>query len=138
MAPRRSFDGKVASPRGLLPSCLLLLLAEQDGHGYELIGRLRDFGFDHDDPSPVYAELRSLEAAGFVQSRLGEQAGGPPPRSYRLTLNGRDLLGQSASSVTELLQRLQHYLDRYGRLTYGGSSGGRPAVEHPSVSVAFN
>ena len=37
-------------PRGFIRACVLLLLREQPGHGYDLLERLRAFGFAGDDP----------------------------------------------------------------------------------------
>ena len=55
------FEGDVAHPRALLAPCLLLLLAEAPGHGYELMERLKPLGFDWGGPGPIYRELRALE-----------------------------------------------------------------------------
>ena len=55
-------------PRNFLRPCLLLLLREQPAHGYELLERLRTFGFAR-DPGGLYRALRGLEQDGFVRSR---------------------------------------------------------------------
>lgn len=39
-------EGEIAHPRALISPCLLLLLAEAPGHGYELMERLKPLGFD--------------------------------------------------------------------------------------------
>jgi hypothetical protein len=57
--------------RRFLEPCLLLLLHEQDGHGYELAEAIKPFGFDERHPvdaSLVYRTLRWLERNGMVVS----------------------------------------------------------------------
>ena len=55
-------------PKNFARPCLLLPLAEAPAHGYELMERLRPFGFDLSDPASVYKTLRQLEADGHVTS----------------------------------------------------------------------
>ena len=83
------FESDVAHPRALLAPCLLLLLAEAPGHGYELMERLKPLGFDWGGPGPIYRELRSLENAGLVASAWSAPRAGPVPRVYELTDEGR-------------------------------------------------
>ncbi len=83
------FDGDLGPPRALLAPCLLLLLAESPGHGYELMERLKPLGFDWNGPGPIYRELRALEAANLVTSAWSAPKAGPVPRVYELTPAGR-------------------------------------------------
>ncbi|NPV53200.1 MAG: PadR family transcriptional regulator [Firmicutes bacterium] len=50
--------------------CLLLLLLEKPAHGYDLMERLKELGFDgeNQDPGMVYRNLRRLEEEGMVRS----------------------------------------------------------------------
>jgi len=54
-----------------LEPCLLMLLHEQESHGYHLLSELESFGFDPAalDPSLVYRALREMETGGWVVSR---------------------------------------------------------------------
>lgn len=112
MRKKRS-ESKSELHRGLLPSCLLLLLAESDGYGYELAERLEAFGFVSDGPGSVYAELRKLQAKRLVESRFGAPAGGPPPRVYQLTPAGSEALHRNAAGLSELMAVLRDYALRY-------------------------
>ncbi|MCA1680840.1 MAG: helix-turn-helix transcriptional regulator, partial [Actinobacteria bacterium] len=47
-----------ALPKNFLRPCLLLLLREAPAHGYELLDRLRAFGFEGSDPGGLYRALR--------------------------------------------------------------------------------
>ncbi len=110
------FEGDVAHPRALLAPCLLLLLAEAPGHGYELMERLKPLGFDWGGPGPIYRELRALENNGLVASAWSAPRAGPVPRVYELTNDGRKALDRCASNVVELTGLLNQFLSRHRAL----------------------
>ncbi|HEX2118258.1 MAG TPA: helix-turn-helix transcriptional regulator, partial [Acidimicrobiales bacterium] len=58
----------IARPRSLIVAHLLLLLAEEPRHGYELAESLRGWEFEGVTASTVYRELSRLEEDGLVQS----------------------------------------------------------------------
>ncbi len=109
---KKHFDGKVRCPQGFLPSCLLLLLAERPGHGYELADLLRSFGFEHPDPSQVYAELHRLQDAQLLESTVDEPEHGPARRVYHITQAGLETLECCWENLVELFGRVQTYVQR--------------------------
>jgi DNA-binding PadR family transcriptional regulator len=115
-AVANDFEADVAHPRALLAPCLLLLLAEAPGHGYELMERLKPLGFDWGGPGPIYRELRSLENAGLVASAWSAPRAGPVPRVYELTKEGRKSLDRCADNVVELTKLLSQFLGRHQAL----------------------
>ena len=119
-------DGEVARPRELVPACLLLLLAEAPGHGYELMERLKPLGFDWHGPGPIYRELRALEESGLVTSAWAVGRTGPGRRVYELTAAGRESLDRSEAGVVRLQQMLAEYVARFRRLQPGRSDDGHP------------
>jgi DNA-binding PadR family transcriptional regulator len=96
--------------------CLLLLLGEAPGHGYELTERLREWGFSLSGPGPVYRELRILEDAGLARSSWSETQSGPVPRVYELTAEGRKELDAAAHDLGNLSQLLQDFRRRHQAL----------------------
>ena len=110
------FESDVAHPRALLAPCLLLLLAEAPGHGYELMERLKPLGFDWGGPGPIYRELRAVENAGLVASAWSAPRAGPVPRVYELTDDGRTSLDRCAGNVVELSELLNQFLGRHRAL----------------------
>ena len=109
-------ESDVAHPRALLAPSLLLLLAEAPGHGYELMERLKPFGFDWGGPGPIYRELRALETADMVTSAWSAPRAGPVPRVYELTDAGRDALDRCADNVIDLMGLLNQFLGRHKAL----------------------
>ena len=110
------FEGDIAHPRALMTPCLLLLLAEAPGHGYELMERLKPLGFDWGGPGPIYRELRALENSGLVASAWSAPRAGPVPRVYELTPEGRKALDRCAANVVELTALLNQFLSRHRAL----------------------
>lgn len=111
------FDGDLGPPRALLAPCILLLLAEAPGHGYELMERLKPLGFDWNGPGPIYRELRGLEAANLVTSAWSAPKAGPVPRVYELTPAGQAALERSAAGITDLQGLISQYLARFRKVT---------------------
>src|SRR5712692_7899454 len=112
-------------PKNFARPCLLLLLAEAPAHGYELIERLRPFGFDVTDPGSLYKSLRQMEQEGLLTSEWELSTRGPARRIYALTADGRDLLAAWAYTLQENRAILGHFLDRFQRLD--ASPVGQPA-----------
>lgn len=103
-------------PKNFARPCLLLLLAESVAHGYELIDRLRPFGFELNDPASVYKSLRQMETEGLVTSTWELSSRGPARRVYALTSDGRDLLEAWTITLDQNRSILSRFLDRYAAL----------------------
>jgi len=88
------------------------LLAEAPAHGYELMERLRPFGFEVNDPATVYKTLRQIAAEGLLTSDWELSDRGPARRVYTITADGRDLLHAWAQTLEENRQILTDYLER--------------------------
>jgi PadR family transcriptional regulator PadR len=117
-APATGPDGgltarMVSEPRNFLQCCLLLLLRERPAHGYELLERLKPFGFTDGDPGNLYRRLRSLERQGLVRSEWETSDAGPKRRTYYLTEPGGARLRHWADSLAETRRVLDHYLRRH-------------------------
>ena len=102
----------LAQSKALLRSCLLLLLAEKPSHGYDLMERVKEFGFDWGRPGPLYADLRVLVEADLLSSTFAEPASGPARRIYRITDQGLEELARSALRAHILQSTLREYLAR--------------------------
>ncbi len=94
--------------------CILLLLVEQNRHGYSLRDELvqrewaQDVDFGH-----LYRTLRRMEDANLVSSEWAGEGPGPLKRVYRITPVGRKLLQAWASSLRQTKQLLDHFLRAY-------------------------
>ena len=102
-APFGAFGFPFGGPRGRagrgdVRAAVLLLLAEQPRHGYEIITELVERSEGRWQPSPgsVYPVLKRLAAEGLVQAeRDGER------RVFDLTDTGREFVEENAESLGE-------------------------------------
>ena len=93
---------------------VLLLLADQPRHGYDVAEWLRMWEFDGVTPSAVYRELARLEEEGLVRSFwVASQARGPARHMYELTPAGRDALAECAHDIRSLIDHLTQLLVRF-------------------------
>ncbi|KRT64438.1 MAG: PadR-like protein family transcriptional regulator [Chloroflexi bacterium CSP1-4] len=122
-------------PKNFARPCLLLLLSEAPAHGYELIDRLRPFGFEVADPASVYKSLRQMERDGLVSSEWELPRRGPARRIYALTSDGWDLLDGWARTLEQNRAVLDSFLARYSRLAAGPSIVARSLTARATASV---
>ena len=102
-----------ALPKSFLRPCLLLLLREQPGHGYDLLERLRAFGFTRADPGGLYRALWALADEGLVHAAWETSDAGPDRRIYELTRAGMEELHRQAKSLAATAEILEGFLGRY-------------------------
>ena len=107
--------------RRFLRPVVMLLLAEQPMHGYELMGRLKEFGIGQGgmDPSLLYRLLRILERAGLAESSLDDSGSGPARKVYSLTPEGMEVLDMWAANLDEVSDLLDRFKERHARLSSG-------------------
>lgn len=124
----------IARPKPLIVAHLLLLLAEQPRHGYELAASLRSWEFEGVTASLVYRELSRLEADGMVRSFWeASQTRGPARHMYELTGAGEEALAACADDVRGLIGHLTGFLSQFATVDIDGHEAPAPAV--PSVPV---
>jgi len=133
-ADNESADGcrcEGGQPKNFARPCLLLLLSEAPAHGYELIERMRPFGFEVNDPASVYKTLRQMERDGIVTSQWELPKRGPARRIYALTSDGRDLLDAWAHTLERNRAVLDGFLSRFAAHT--AAEGPRPRPAHDQL-----
>jgi poly-beta-hydroxybutyrate-responsive repressor len=91
----------------------MLLLYEEPGHGYELIGRLSRLGMTYAEPGHVYRVLRNLERENYVVSDWVTSGTGPPRRRYELTEDGLQELDAWMSQLVQLDRVVDSCLARW-------------------------
>jgi PadR family transcriptional regulator PadR len=103
-------------------ACILLLLREQPGHGYDLLERLTSFGFDSGDSGWLYRTLRAFEREELVGSTWSISASGPPRRVYALTPRGAAQLDAWADSIRDGHRAIERFLGRQAAHKSGGGN----------------
>jgi len=110
-------------PRNFLRPCLLLLIAEQPSHGYDLLERLGEMGYQRAEPGGLYRTLRLMEQERLIRSDWGESAVGPRRRTYWLSEDGQDWLHAWAGSMRHTRAVLDGFLGRYEAVTVVDETG---------------
>lgn len=108
-------DTELEVPRNYLRACILLLLAEEAGYGYELSSHLPDLGADSKSlhRGGTYRVLRQLEQDGLVLSHWDHSESGPPRRVYTITGEGLEWLHRTVSSVEHMRRGMTRFLRLY-------------------------
>jgi poly-beta-hydroxybutyrate-responsive repressor len=100
-------------PQGHFDATLLLLIGEEEDHGYELSARLGELGFADADMGTLYRRLRRLERDKLVESRWDAALSGPPRRVYSLTEAGAAWLADYVGTALQTRSWLTTFLHRY-------------------------
>jgi DNA-binding PadR family transcriptional regulator len=101
--------------RLILRPALLLLLAEGDSHGYELIDQLDQMGFDAGalDSSIIYRDLRDMEDMTLIQSSWDDDSKGPKRRVYQIKAEGLERLRGWLDSLDQVREQINVLQKRY-------------------------
>jgi DNA-binding PadR family transcriptional regulator len=104
---------------GFLQAWLLLLLAEQENHGYELVRHLSEElpAEMIPDSGVIYRMLRRMEQEGAVASTLRAGGGGPARKVYTLTEVGESRLKGWHGTAQQRIGLLTRFLKRLSRVT---------------------
>lgn len=109
-------DSEDFTVRALLRPAILLLISEQESHGYELIARLTALGIGVPPTSGgMYRCLRAMADEGLLESYWTTPTRGPARRVYALTETGEEQLERSMTGLSQLLPTVKGLLQRYQR-----------------------
>jgi PadR family transcriptional regulator PadR len=91
--------------KGLLDLIVLQFLDSQPMHGYQVITKIRKCYGVYFGPSTVYPLLSSLEKKGYVSSCWSMETE-RPRKIYKLTSEGRNLLGFTENSLNLICRNM--------------------------------
>jgi PadR family transcriptional regulator, regulatory protein PadR len=115
----RGLPHPVLAPRNYLHGCLLLLVAESPGHGYDLVERLAGLGIGSVDPPAVYRALRAMNEEGLLESSLDDSGSGPVRRRYQVSGSGASTLEAWVAAVNDSASSLNSFVTRHRQLVAG-------------------
>ena len=98
-------------PKNWTVPVALVLLREEGSHGYELMERLEEFGFEEVDAGTLYRTLRRMEKEGLCESEWETSESGPARRTYSVTDEGEEYLAAWAEGC----KRYQNLMDCFYR-----------------------
>jgi PadR family transcriptional regulator, regulatory protein PadR len=106
------------APKNFIVPFLLLSLRDFNLHGYKLIERLSQFGFQSLDPGNIYRTLRQLEKDELITSVWDTSSGGPAKRIYSLTKTGEKYLEVWAASLEQYQQMIDTFFSMYTKMLF--------------------
>lgn len=97
-------DWKSQIKRGTLEYCVLLLIAQKDRYGYEIMSELGKYPIVTAKESTTYPLLRRLEKDQHLRSYWKETSEGLPPRKYySITPTGEEYVRQISAEWENLI-----------------------------------
>ena len=97
---------------------LLLALYKAPSYGYELMDKLKEFGFKSHlpDQTAIYKMLKNMEEKGYISSRWDTQGPGPARHIYEITPNGIELLNSLSMEIKDNIQIYGKFIDVFEQL----------------------
>lgn len=105
-----SIDWSSEVSRGALSHGVLAALAQRARHGYELVGVLRDAGFERLQGGTLYPLLRRMEGQGLVSHAWETPAAGPARKVFALSERGRSELQEARAAWDEMSRSLERLM----------------------------
>lgn len=78
--------------RGTLEGCIVKIISEEETYGYEIVSRLRAYGFEDVGEGSTYPILVRLEKKKIISSLYKASPLGPKRKYYFLTDTGKNFL----------------------------------------------
>ncbi|ALC87813.1 PadR family transcriptional regulator [Bacillus sp. FJAT-22090] len=103
----------LGTPKNFLVPIMLLHLRDFNSHGYELMQKITQFGFNAVDQGNLYRILRQLEKDGKVTSEWDTESEGPAKRIYSITDAGEQYLEVWASSLANYQNMINQFFNLY-------------------------
>ncbi len=101
------------TPKNYLMAWLLVMLKEQNLHGYEIMKELKRKFDVISDPGTVYRALRQLEREGHISSWWDPKEQGPARRIYTLTDEGHQALTLWSIALEQYRSNLDAFFTFY-------------------------
>ncbi len=101
------------TPKNYLVAWLLVMLKEQNLHGYEIMKELKARFDVIADPGTVYRALRQLERDGYISSWWDPKDQGPARRIYTLTEDGNAALAVWGAALEQYRTNLDAFFSLY-------------------------
>lgn len=97
---------------------LLLALYKAPSYGYELMDKLKEFGFESylPDQTAIYKMLRNMEEKGYISSRWDTQGSGPARHIYEITSDGVELLDALSFEIKDNIQIYEKFINVFEQL----------------------
>lgn len=103
---------KAQMRKGILEFCVLLIISKEEVYPSDILKELKDFDLIVVEGT-LYPLLSRLKDAQLLEYRWEESKAGPPRKYYKLTAEGKKVLGQMEKNWMELSRSIQTLIKKY-------------------------
>ncbi|MDE1549204.1 PadR family transcriptional regulator [Jeotgalibaca caeni] len=103
--------------KGVLEGCVLLIISEEEIYGYDMVQKLRNFGFTEMTGGTIYPLLQKLEKNKLISSITRPSPDGPDRKYFQLTKDGQSYTQEFikqwrnlSSNVEEIIHSKERFL----------------------------
>lgn len=96
--------------------CILLLLSKNSSHGYGLMDDLEKHCGHKVDIGNLYRTLRKMENNKWIVSNWYKNKIGPDKRTYSITFEGKTVLHEAVTTLTNTYNLLSRFLIGYTKV----------------------
>jgi PadR family transcriptional regulator PadR len=80
--------------RGTLEGCIIKIISKNETYGYDIVSKLKEYGFTDAKEGTIYPLLVRLERKNLITAKYKESPLGPKRKHYYLTSLGKDYLDE--------------------------------------------
>jgi len=101
-----------------LEVCLLIILSEKSGYGYDIMNDLEEYGFSSEELNigSLYRVLRRMEHDGRLISKWQESTLGPDKRIYEISDKGVRDLSEWIKMLEQRIKKIDFVISKYNHL----------------------
>lgn len=101
--------------RGTLEGCILKIISLEVTYGYEIMIKLKSYGFDEIQEGTIYPLLVRLEKKELIDAEFRPSPLGPSRKYYSITTTGLELLHSFESYWSSLSASVDKILSLEGK-----------------------
>lgn len=98
--------------KGVLDGCVLHIIANHKIYGYELVQKLKQYGFDTIVGGTVYPILQKLEKMNLIEGKIEKSLDGPDRKYLYTTPEGKAYLMQFDAQWLALVGRVAEIIKK--------------------------
>lgn len=92
--------------KGVLEGCVLLIIEKEETYGYEIIRKLKNYGFYNLSEGTIYPLLLRFEKRGLIKAVFKASPMGPKRKYFTISDKGEKYLIQFIAKWSELSKKV--------------------------------
>lgn len=96
--------------RGTLEGCIVKIISEKETYGYEIVSKLKEYGFYDVKEGTIYPLLVRLEKREIISSVYKESPLGPKRKYYFITKAGEEYIEEFISAWNDVKNSVDQVL----------------------------